>query len=119
MIMTFDHNEEDAGGDFTLPASVDTSSVLFLGMLAGGGRPLRLDAAAVREIRADAAPLLVALLESTRAAGYPVGIAGASPALRRRWSGAPLAGFLDADCADELLFVCPDREAIGFHPSLR
>lgn len=117
--MNFDQNEEDAGGGFTLPAVVDTSAVLFLSMLAGGGRALRLDASAVREIRADAAPLLVSLLEATRVAGYAVGITGALPALRRRWSGEPLADFLAADSAEELLFVCPDRETIGFHPSLR
>ncbi|HYW08016.1 MAG TPA: hypothetical protein VE913_13730 [Longimicrobium sp.] len=116
--MSFEYYEEGAC-DFALPAVVDTSAVVFLSMLAGRGRAMRLDASAVREIGVEAAPLLVSLLETARGAGYAVGITGASAMLRRRWGGGPLATFLISDCAEELLFVCPDREAIGFHPSPR
>jgi hypothetical protein len=103
-----------------LPPVVDTPAVVLLGMLCGGGRPLVLDASAVREVEPTAEPLLEALLRATRHAGLPACILGAGPALRRAFAGRPLAAFLAAaPPADEQLFVCPDRDAPGFQPSLR
>ena len=109
----------DDSAPFSLPAVVDTPAVVFLCLLTGSGRAVLLDASAVREVQASAAPLLVSILESARGAGYAVGITGASASLRRRWRGEPLADFLVAESAEELLFLCPDRDGTGFQPSPR
>ena len=103
-----------------LPPVVDTPAVVLLGMLCGGGRALVLDASAVREVEPTAEPLLEALLRATRHAGLPAHLVGAGAQLRRAFEGRPLAAFFaDAPSADEQLFVCPDRDAPGFQPSLR
>jgi hypothetical protein len=103
-----------------LPPVVDTPAVVLLGLLCGGGRPLVLDASVVREVEATAEPLLEALLRATRHAGLPARLVGADAVLRRALEGRPLAAFFaDAPSADEQLFVCPDRDAPGFQPSLR
>ena len=103
-----------------LPPVVDTPAVVLAGLLAGSGRPVVLDAARVREVRPTAAPLLEALLRSARDAGLPARIVHASAALRRRLHGHPLAAWLAPEpLDDESLFVCPDRDELGFAPSLR
>ncbi|HEU4561109.1 MAG TPA: STAS domain-containing protein [Longimicrobium sp.] len=108
-----------------LPEVVDTPAVVLAGLLAGGTRPLVLDAASVREIHDTAAAMLLALLRAKRDAGVDARLAGASPALRRRWAGHPLAAFItgepprSAHHDAEALFICPDRDELGFSPSLR
>jgi hypothetical protein len=108
-----------------LPPVVDTQAVVLAGLLAGGTRPLLLDAAVVREIRPAAAAMLLALLRAKRTARVDARIVAAPPALRRRWAGRPLAAFFIADpdgvvtYGAEALFVCPDREGLGFAPSER
>ena len=103
-----------------LPALLDTPAVVLAGFLAGHGRPVLLDGAAVREVQATALPLLETLLREARDAGLPARIVGASSALRRRLEGHPLAAYLGGGAADEeALFVCPDRDEVGFQPSLR
>jgi len=104
-----------------LPEVVDTPAVVLAGMLAGGRRPLVLDASAVREVQPAAAPLLVALLRAKRDAGGTAHIAHASAALRRRWARHALAAWFAADEAQggESLFTCPDRDELGFSPSYR
>lgn len=103
-----------------LPEVVDTPAVLLASLLGGGWRPLVLDASAVREVQATAAPLLLALLRAKRDAGVAARIVGASAALRRRFDGHELAAyFAGAADADEALFICPDREELGFIPSPR
>jgi len=106
-----------------LPEVVDSPAVVLAAMLAGGTRPLVLDAARVREIQPAAASMLLALLRAKRDAEVDARITGATPALRRRWAGRPLAAFF-AEGAEpalgaEALFICPDREEIGFSPSAR
>ena len=100
-----------------LPPVVDTQAVLLLGMVVGAARPVVLDAAAVREVEPTAAVLLESLLRTAA----NVRVANAPDALRRGLQGRPLAAFftpaLPAD--DELMFVCPDRDELGFQPSLR
>ncbi|HYH81189.1 MAG TPA: STAS domain-containing protein [Longimicrobium sp.] len=108
-----------------LPEVVDTPAVVLAGMLSGGTRPLVLDAANVREIHSAAAGMLLVLLRAKRSAGAGAAIVAASPALRRGWAGHPLAAFFAADAPGaatygaEALFVCPDREGLGFAPSGR
>ncbi|WP_325308085.1 hypothetical protein [Longimicrobium sp.] len=104
-----------------LPEVVDTPAVVLAGMLAGGRRPLVLDASAVREVQPGAAPLLVSLLRAKRGAGAEARIANASAALRRRWARHALAAYFAADEAPggESLFTCPDRDELGFSPSCR
>lgn len=103
-----------------LPPVVDTPAVVLLGLLCGGGRPLVLDASAVREVEPTAEPLLEALLRATLHAGLPARIVGAGAQLRRTFENRPLAAFFfDPSVADEQLFVCPDRDASGFQPSPR
>lgn len=104
-----------------LPPVVDTPAVVLAGLLTGGGRPVVLDAGAVREIEPPAVPLLEALMRSVQAAGAPARIAGLSPVLRRRFAGHPLARWISeaAFPGDEQIFVCPDRDELGFSPSLR
>jgi hypothetical protein len=103
-----------------LPEVVDTPAVVFAGLLGGGLRPVVLDAQAVREVEPTAARLLVSFLRAKRDAGITARIQGASPALRRRFTGHPLASyFAGAAPADEALFICPDREDLGFSPSPR
>lgn len=100
-----------------LPKVVDTPAVVFVGLLSGGTRPLVLDARAVREVQPSAAPLLVSLLRAKRDAGVPARIEGASAAVL---GVAGLAEYATgATRGDEALFVCPDRDALGFSPSLR
>jgi anti-anti-sigma regulatory factor len=100
-----------------LPEVVDSPTVVFAGLLGGGPRPLVLDASAVREVEPAAARLLVALLRAKRDAGVAAGIRGASEALRGRFRTHELAAYF-AEPA-ESLFVCPDRDELGFTPSLR
>jgi len=103
-----------------LPEIVDTPAVVFVGLLGGGTRPLVLDASAVREVEPAAARLLLSLLEAKRDAGVEARIRGASPALRRRFHAHDLAPFFaDPAPAGEALFVCPDRDDLGFSPSPR
>ncbi|HET7231869.1 MAG TPA: STAS domain-containing protein [Longimicrobium sp.] len=105
-----------------LPDVVDTPAVVLTGLLAGGTRPLVIDAARVREIHPAAAEMLLSLLRAKRSAGAAARIIAATPALRRRWAAHPLAHFFAADEAahtGESLFICPDREEIGFSPSAR
>jgi hypothetical protein len=106
-----------------LPEVVDTPAVVLAGMLSGGTRPLVLDAASVREIHPTAAPMLLALLRAKREAGVESRIVAAAPALHRRWAAHPLAAFFAAPRPStygaEALFICPDREEIGFSPSAR
>jgi len=103
-----------------LPEIVDTPAVVFVGLLGGGTRPLVLDASAVREVEPTAARLLLSLLEAKRDAGVAARIQGASPALRRRFHAHDLAPFFaDPAPAGEALFVCPDRDGLGFSPSPR
>ena len=103
-----------------LPPVIDTPAVVLLGMLGGGCRGLVLDAAELREVQPTAAPLLEALLRATREAGFPARIVGAPPALRRALAGSHLGAYLaDAPETDEHIFVCPDRDTLGFQPSLR
>jgi hypothetical protein len=68
-----------------LPAVVDAPAVVFVGLLAGGTRPLVLDASAVREVEPAAARMLLSLLEAKRDASVEARIQGASAALRRRF----------------------------------
>jgi len=103
-----------------LPEVVDTPAVVFVGLLGGGTRPLVLDASVVREVEPAAARLLLSLLEAKRDAGVEARIRGASAALRRRFHAHDLAPFFtDAAPAGEALFVCPDRDDLGFSPSPR
>jgi hypothetical protein len=127
MLHLIDPTIDDAGEvpALPLPEVVDTPAVVLTGLLAGGTRPLVLDAANVREIHETAAAMLLALLRAKRDAGADARINSASPALRRRWAGHPLAAFLSgephrpADQDAEALFICPDRDELGFSPSLR
>jgi anti-anti-sigma regulatory factor len=126
-MLTMDFGAELAEGKGTseamllpLPPVVDTPAVVMLGLLAGGRRPLLLDASAVREVQGTAAPMLESLLRVTRAAGFPARMIGTSAALRRAFDGHPLAAyFADAAAPDEQLFICPDRDEPGFQPSFR
>lgn len=125
-MLTMDFGAEMAEGKGTseamllpLPAVVDTPAVVLLGLLAGGRRPLLLDASAVREVQGTAAPMLESLLRITRAAGLPARLVGAPAALRRAFEGHPLAAYFADAAPDEQLFVCPDRDEVGFQPSLR
>ncbi len=103
-----------------LPEVVDTPAVVLAGMLAGGTRPLVLDASRAREIHPTAAPLLASLLRAKRDAGVEARIAHASAALRRRWARHALAAyFADEAQGPESIFTCPDRDQLGFSPSLR
>ena len=103
-----------------LPEIVDTPAVVFVGLLGGGTRPLVLDASAVREVEPAAARMLLSLLEAKRDAGVAARIQGASAALRRRFHAHDLAPFFaDPAPAGEALFVCPDRDVLGFSPSPR
>jgi hypothetical protein len=103
-----------------LPAVVNAPAVVFVGLLAGGTRPLVLDASGVREVEPAAARMLLSLLEAKRDAGVEARIQGASAALRRRFHAHDLAPFFaDASPAGEALFVCPDRDELGFSPSPR
>ncbi len=103
-----------------LPPVVDTPAVVLLGLLAGGRRPLLLDASGVREVQGTAAPMLESLLRVTRAAGLPARMIGASATLRRAFDGHPLAAYLaEAAPLDDALFICPDRDEPGFQPSFR
>jgi hypothetical protein len=103
-----------------LPEVVDTPAVVLAAMLAGGTRPLVLDASATREIEPTAAPLLASLLRAKADAGVEARILHASPALRRWWHRHALAAwFADDAQGAESLFVCPDRDELGFTPSLR
>lgn len=106
-----------------LPRVVDTQAVVLAGLLAGGPRPLVLDGSGIREIHPNAAAMLLALLRAKHAAGVAARIVAAPPALRGRWAGHPLAAFFAAEVeaanAAEALFVCPDREGLGFAPSER
>jgi hypothetical protein len=100
-----------------LPKVVDTPAVVFVGLLSGGTRPLVLDARAVREVQATAAPLLVSLLRAKREAGVPARIEGATAAVLRFAGLAEYAA--TAASGDESFFVCPDRDVVGFSPSPR
>ena len=100
-----------------LPRVVDTPAVVFVGLLSGGMRPLVLDARAVREVQPTAAPLLVSLLRAKREAGVPARIEGATAAVLRVAGLAEYA--TSAARGDESLFVCPDRDVVGFSPSPR
>lgn len=104
-----------------LPEVVDTPTVVLAGLLAGGTRPLVLDASRVREVHPPAAPLLAALLRSKREAGVEARISGATALLRRRWARHALAAYFDDRemHGSEAIFVCPDRDELGFSPSLR
>ena len=106
-----------------LPDVVDTPAVVLTGLLAGGTRPLVIDAARVRHIHPAAAQMLLSLLRAKRDAGSDARIIAATPALRRRLAAHPLAAFFsDAPAAAlgaESLFTCPDREELGFSPSAR
>ena len=103
-----------------LPEVVDTAAVVLTGMLAGGTRPLVLDASAVRQVQPKAAPLLASLLQAKRNAGVEARIAHASPALRERWHRHALAAYFDDDARGrDSIFICPDRDELGFTPSLR
>lgn len=105
-----------------LPPVVDSPAVVLLHLLLGAGRPVVLDAGAVREVEPEAAGLLEAVLRSAREAGVPVRVENAGAGVRRQLAGHPLLRWLDDDLpawGDETLFVCPDRDALGFQPSLR
>jgi hypothetical protein len=104
-----------------LPEVVDTPAVVFAGLLAGGRRPLVLDAASVREIEPPAAPLLATLLRAKRDAGAEARIANASATLRRRWERHALGAFFAGTETPGIdsMFTCPDRDELGFSPSLR
>jgi hypothetical protein len=107
-----------AVAEMALPEVVDSAAVVLLGLLAGGGRPVVLDASRVRTLEPSAAPLLLSLLRSTRAVGYEARITGASPRLRSEHPA--LALFFAADVAeDEFLFLAPDLDGAGFAPSSR
>jgi len=104
--------------ELALPEVVDAAAVVLLGLLAGNGRPVVLDARRVREIEPNAAPLLLALLRATRAVGYEARITAGSPRLRR--ANPELAPFFDTSPAGEdLLFLAPDLDEAGFAPSAR
>jgi anti-anti-sigma regulatory factor len=100
-----------------LPEVVDTPAVVFAGLLGGGPRPLVLDASAVRVLEPAAARLLVSLLRAKRDAGARAYIRGASEALRGRFRTHELAAWFVEPV--EALFVCPDRDDLGFTPSQR
>jgi hypothetical protein len=124
MLDLTDPTLDDAGmPPLPLPDVVDTPAVVLTGLLAGGTRPLVIDAARVREINPAAAQMLLSLLRAKRDAGADARIIAASPALRRRLAAHPLAAFLDDAAAvaygAEALFICPDREELGFSPSAR
>lgn len=106
-----------------LPDVVDTPAVVLTGLLAGGTRPLVIDAVRVRDIHPAAAQMLLSLLRAKRDAGAEARIIAATPGLRRRLAAHPLAAFFsDAPAAGgsaEALFTCPDREELGFLPSAR
>ncbi|HKP74485.1 MAG TPA: hypothetical protein VJT67_03030 [Longimicrobiaceae bacterium] len=97
-----------------LPEIVDATAVLLVGLLGGRSRPLVLDARAVREVEPGAAPMLASLLRAKRDAGIVARLEGAPEVLCR--------GELAAYCADRAgdeVFVCPDRDELGFTPSGR
>jgi ABC-type transporter Mla MlaB component len=103
-----------------LPEVVDTPAVVLAGLLAGGARPLVLDASAVREVQAAAVPLLASFLRAKHDARAEARIVGASRALRARLADTELAPWLDeASAGVEAFLVCPDRDELGFSPSLR
>ena len=120
-LMTLDTAaDSDELPSLPLPEVVDTPAVVFVGLLGGGTRPLVLDASAVREVEPAAARLLLSLLEAKRDAGVAARIQGASAALRRRFHAHDLGPyFTDPAPAGEALFVCPDRDGLGFSPSPR
>jgi hypothetical protein len=97
-----------------LPEIVDATAVLLVGLLGGRSRPLVLDGRAVREVEPDAAPLLVSLLRAKREAGIEARIEGAPEALR----ATELAAWCEERPGYEV-FVCPDRDELGFTPSER
>jgi len=106
--------------ELPLPEVVDSRAVVLVGLLSGGPRPLVLDASEVREIDPAAGPMLLSLLRAKRDAGMVARIRGASDALRRRYAGHPLAPYLaEAVPVGDALFVCPDRDDLGFTPSPR
>jgi hypothetical protein len=97
---------------------VGAPAVVFVGLLAGGTRPLVLDASAVREVEPAAARMLLSLLEAKRDAGVEARIQGASAALRRRFHAHDLAPFFaDAAPAGESLFVCPTATTSASAPA--
>jgi hypothetical protein len=103
-----------------LPEVVNTPAVVFVGLLGGGTRPLVLDASAVREVEPAAARMLLSLLEAKRDAGVEARIVGASAALRRRFHAHDLGPFFAEPVpGGEALFICPDRDHLGFAPSPR
>ncbi len=113
--------EEDTP-EIPLPPVVDTPTVVLLAMLVAGPRPVALDASAVREVEEGAAALLESLLCSLDEAGTPARVEGASASLRRRWRGHPLGDRMIPAAAwsgDEAMFICPDRDELGFAPSFR
>ena len=119
-LMDFPVEEADESPVLPLPEVVDTPAVVFAGLLAGGTRPLVLDASAVREVQPTAAPLLAALLRAKRDAGVEARIANASAALRRRWERHALGAYFGGEPhGAESMFTCPDRDELGFSPSLR
>jgi len=100
-----------------LPEVVDTPAVVFVGLLGGGPRPLVLNASAVHKVEPAAARLLVSLLRAKREAGAQACIRGACEALRSRFRTHELAAWFAEPV--EALFVCPDRDDLGFTPSQR
>jgi len=115
-LMTMDADEAEIPV-LPLPEVVDTPAVVFAGLLGGGPRPLVLDASAVRVLEPAAARLLVSLLRAKTDAGAQACVRGASEALRSRFRSHELAAWF-AEPADAL-FVCPDRDDLGFTPSRR
>ena len=107
---------DDEAPVLPLPALLDTPTVVLAGLLSGGTRPLILDASAVREVDAAAAGLLASLLRAKRDAGVEARIVGARGAIVR---GGPLAPFVEHGPAAEAIFICPDRDELGFTPSAR
>jgi hypothetical protein len=103
-----------------LPEEVDTQAVVLAGMLAGGMRPLLLDASAVRRVEPRAETLLLSLLRVKQQAGFTASLRNASRALRRHYAGHALAAFFEHDPgAAEDFLTCPDRDGDGYQPSER
>ena len=106
-----------------LPAVLDAAAAGLVVVLAARGRPVVLDAAELREVRADALFVLEEFLLTRGAGPGPARISNLSPGLRARLHGSPVLDYAAAPWEgddDERLFLCPDREGeMGFVPSGR
>jgi anti-anti-sigma regulatory factor len=114
------HGSADETDVLPLPPLLDTRAVVLAGMLAGGMRPLLLDATAVTEVEERAVPLLLALLRVKQAAGLGALLLNVSPRLREALRGSELEPWLEArQDPPEVFLTCPDRDGPGYLHSER